>query len=153
MSRRSIEVFGELAEHLPPAALAAVRTIETRKAYPQGYKFFAQGQRSAGIYILYGGQARLSITDSEGVELAIGFAKPGDILGLSAAVTGGRHEETAEATLPCQTGFIKGKDFLRFLDHHPEAAFWIVQLLSTRIAVAFESLSCVRGAPSRRITP
>jgi CRP/FNR family transcriptional regulator, cyclic AMP receptor protein len=136
-------------ELLPPAALAS---IETRKAYPEGYEFFAPGEPASGIYILYGGRARLTLVDREGGELTLGFAEPGDILGLSAAVTGRRHEERAEATLPCQAGFIKGRDFLQFLDHHPEAAFWTVQLLSNRVAAAFEHLSSVRGIPPRRIT-
>lgn len=135
-------------EFLPAAALAA---IETRRAYPRGYEFFAPGEPALGIYILYGGRARLTLVDSEGEELTLGFAGPGDILGLSAAVTGQRHEERAEATLPCEAGFIKGRDFLHFLGRHPEAAFWTVQHLSQRVATAFAHLSSLRGTPPRRI--
>lgn len=134
---------------LSPATLADLKSLQTRKIYPEGYEFFARGQSPAGIYILYAGQVRLCINNSDD-KLTLGLALPGDILGLSAVVSGKAYEETAEAALPCRAGFITCKDFLRFLDQHPEAAYWIVQLLSDRVTVAFEQLSSVRGLPSRR---
>jgi CRP/FNR family cyclic AMP-dependent transcriptional regulator len=154
MPHRPFDALGakDLADVLPPAALVAVKAIQTKRIYPEGYEFFAQGEPSSGIYILYAGQVQLSIVDSDGGKLVLGFALPGDILGLTAALSGKSHEERAEATIACQAGFINFKDFLHFLDHHPEAAFWIVQLLSNRVAVAFEHLSSVRGVPCRRVT-
>lgn len=142
----------DITDILTPSALVAVQAIQTKKIYPEGYEFFAQGQPSSGIYILYTGRVQLSIVDRDGGKLLLGFALPGDILGLSAALSGKCHEERAEATIPCQAGFIKREDFLQFLDHHPEAAFWIVQFLSSRVTIAFEQLSAIRGAPYRRVT-
>lgn len=136
---------------LLPATLAALKTLQTRKIYPEGYEFFARGQSPSGIYILHAGRVQLSI-DNGGGRLILGFALPGDILGLSAVVSGKHHEETAEAAVSCRAGFISCKDFLRFVDQHPEAAFWIVQLLSERVTVAFEHLSSFRGLPYRRMT-
>lgn len=136
---------------LPPAALTALKTLQTKKVYPQGYEFFVRGQSPSGIYILHAGRVQLSV-DNGGGRLILGFAFPGDILGLSAAVSGKCHEETAEAVTLCRAGFISCTDFLRFTDQHPQAAFWIVQLLSERVTVAFEHLSLFRVLPCRKLT-
>lgn len=136
---------------LSSATLADLQSLQTSKVYPEGYQFFLYGQPAAGIYILQAGRVRLCI-DGEGHKLTIGQAMPGDVLGLSAVVSGKAHEETAEAALPCRAGFITYKDFLRFVDQHAEAAYWVVQLLSDHMTVAFAQLSSVHGLPVRRVT-
>ncbi|HUZ47768.1 MAG TPA: Crp/Fnr family transcriptional regulator [Terriglobia bacterium] len=136
---------------LSSPAFATLERIETREIYPNGHKFFAQGQPASGVYLLYAGGVQLSIADGDGAELILGLATPGNILGLSATVSGKCHEETAEATTDCQAGFITGKDFLHFLGCHPEAAFRIVQVLSDRVAMAFEQLSSIQGGSQRRV--
>ena len=134
---------------LLPATLEHLKSLQKRKIYPEGYKFFVRGQSPAGIYLLHAGRVRLCINCSDD-KLTIGQAWPGDILGLSAVVLGKGHEETAEAALPCRAGFIACKDFLHFVDQHSEAAYWIVQLLSDHVTVALEQLSSFRGLPTRR---
>lgn len=134
---------------LSAAALAALKSLETRKIFPEGYELYTRGQSPQGIYILYAGKVRLCINNSNGMSM-IGQALPGDILGLSAVVLGKTYEETAKASLPCRAGFIPGKDFLHFLDRHPEAAYWIVQLLSARVTRAFAQLSTARAHSCRR---
>jgi len=81
--------------------------------------------------------------------MIMGTALPGDILGLSAIVSGKFYEETAVAAVASRTGFVKSKDFLYFVRSHPEAAFWVVQLLSDRVTTTFEQLSSARHASSR----
>lgn len=135
---------GNLKSRLPQVALTALRAIETVKIYPRNCEFYVEGQSPQGIYILHSGRVELSISDNHGRKMVLGLARPGDILGLSAVVSGKHHEETAAAAIPCQTGFIKSREFLRFLANHPEAAFWVVQLLSERVTTTFEQLSCVK---------
>jgi CRP/FNR family cyclic AMP-dependent transcriptional regulator len=134
---------------LSSATLADLQSLQTRKVYPEGYEFFTRGQSPEGIYVLYAGRVRLCINGSRD-KLTVGHALPGDILGLSAVVSGKAYEETAEAALPCRAGFVGCRDFLHFLNDHPEAAYWIVRLLSDRVTIAFEQLSFARGWPCRR---
>lgn len=132
---------------LPPEALTAFRSIQTTRFCSKGQELFLEGQAPQGIYILYSGCVELFVTDAHGRQVALGRALPGDILGLSAVLSGKYHEETAVADITCQTGFVKCADFLRFLDHHPEAAFWVVQLLSDRVTTTLEQLSCSHHLP------
>ena len=129
---------------LAPATLAAFEILQRKKVYSEGSVFFARGQSPTGIYVLHAGRVELSI-DCGDKKLILGFALPGDILGLSAVVSGAAHEMTAEATSPCRAGFIKGEDFRHFVSQHPEAAYWIVKLLSERLTVVSERLSFLRA--------
>ena len=138
---------GKVRKPLPPVALTALRSIQTTNVFPKGHQFFLEGQLPAGIYILYSGRVELSVTDSHGRQMLLGTALPGDVLGLSAALSGKYYEETAAAAATSQTGFIKCQDFLRFLGHHPEAAFWVVQLLSDRVTTTLDQLSCIHSQP------
>ncbi len=142
---------GKLKNLLPPVALTVLKSIQETKICPKGFDFFLEGQSPLGIYILYAGRVELTVTDIHGRQMVMGLALPGDVLGLSAVVSGKSHEETAEAAVPSQTGFIKCRDFLRFLDDHPEAAFWVVQLLSEQVAATLDQFSCIQNRPSRDI--
>jgi|SRR5579875_270467 CRP/FNR family cyclic AMP-dependent transcriptional regulator len=136
---------------LPDGVLTALRAIQTTKVFPAGHEFFLEGQPPHGIYLLYSGCVELSVTDSHGRQMVLATALPGDVLGLSAVVSGEYYEETAVATIPTQVGFVKSQDFLRFLSRYPEASFWVVQLLSERVTTTLSQLSCIRELPARSI--
>ena len=58
---------------------------------------------------------KLSICSTDGKTLILKIAEPGEVLGLSATVSGKPYELTAETIDPCQVNFVKREDFLRFL--------------------------------------
>jgi CRP-like cAMP-binding protein len=142
---------GKLRNPLPPVALTALGDIQATKVCPKGFEFFLEGQSPLGIYILYSGRVDLTVTDVHGRQMVLGTALPGDVLGLSAALSGKCYEETAVAAVTCQTGFVNCHDFLHFLSHHPEAAFWVVQLLSDRVTTTLDQLSCINHTHSRAL--
>jgi CRP/FNR family transcriptional regulator, cyclic AMP receptor protein len=126
---------------LPPVALAALKSIQTTRICAKGQELFLEGQAPQGIYILYSGRVDLCVTDAHGRQVVLGGALPGDIVGLSAVLSGKYYEETAVAAVACRTGFVKCSAFLQFLDRHPDAAFWVVQLLSNRVTTTLDQLS------------
>jgi CRP-like cAMP-binding protein len=138
----------ELGMPLKPPSLAALKAIQAIQVRPRGFDFFMEGEPPHGVYLLYAGCVELSMRDCHDRKKSLGLAHPGSILGLSAVLSGKHHEETAVATVLSEAGFVKGQDFLYFLDDCPEAAFWIVQLLSDQVASALEHLSCMALLPS-----
>ena len=52
---------------------------------------------------------------SEGKTLILKVAKPGELLGLHACVSGTAYEMSAETAQPCQVNFINRQDFLNWL--------------------------------------
>ena len=57
------------------------------------------------------GRVKLSICSTDGKTLILKIAEPGEVLGLSASVSGKPYELTAETVDPCQINFVKREDF------------------------------------------
>jgi CRP/FNR family transcriptional regulator len=73
------------------------------------------------------GQAKLSLTSSAGKTLILRIAKPGEVLGLDAVVTGKPYQLTVETMLPSLLNFVNREDFLRFLKEHGDACLQAAQ--------------------------
>lgn len=124
--------------------LSAFESIKLTRSYPKGKAFFTQGQPATGIYIVCQGKAKLSIYSQDGKTVILRVAEPGEVLGLSSAMSNRSHHATAEALEPCQVNFIAKKDFDEFLDKNREAAkHTIVQLTKNyeRACVQIRSLA------------
>ena len=128
------------AEHifcdLPPTALHSFEAIKYATAYPKGAVLFVEGQAPRGIFVLCKGRVKLSICSTEGKTLILKIAEPGEVLGLSATVSGKTYELTAETIDPCQVNFVKREDFLRFLKEHADACFRVAEQLSDKYNTA-----------------
>ena len=70
---------------------------------------------------------------SEGSLRAPPIAQPGEVMGLSATVSGNPYELSAETMDVCQVNFVKRDDLLRFLKVHVEGCFKVAEELSTRV--------------------
>src|SRR5438309_2967774 len=117
---------------LPSSALQAFEAIKYATAYPKGAVLFVEGQSPRGIFVLCKGRVKMSICSTDGKTLILKIADPGEVLGLSATVSGKPCELTAETIDPCQVNFVKREDFLRFLKEHSEACFKVAEQLSEK---------------------
>src|SRR5688572_22893205 len=97
--------------------------------YPRGAKLFVEGQRPKGVFILCSGRVKLSISSSNGRSL-MRIAEQGEILGLSAALSGSLYEGSAEMLESGQVNFIRRDHFLNFLNNHAEASLLVARHLS-----------------------
>lgn len=134
--------------NLSPDAARAFQALQQPLAYAKGEKLFAEGGEAAGLFVLVKGRARISISDPEGRVVLSRKAAPGEVLGLSSAVSGQPHQMTAQALTPSHLGFIRREDFVRFLHEHGDAAFRVVELLSRHVS---EGHSRVPRARARRV--
>jgi len=125
---------------LPSAALRSFEAIKYATAYPKGAVLFVEGQAARGIFVLCKGQVKVSIGAADGKTLIVKIAEPGDVLGLSATVSGKPYELSAETIDPCQVNFVKRDDFLRFLTAHSEACFKVAEVLSEKYNTACQEL-------------
>ena len=115
---------------LPPAALQAFEDIKYATAYPRGAVLFVRGQLPRGIFVLCKGSVKLSINSPSSGAVIVKLAEPGEVLGLSATISGKPYEVTAETIDPCQVNFVKRDDFLRFLEDDVEVCFKVAEQLS-----------------------
>ncbi len=91
-------------------------------SHSRGAMLFAEGQLPQFVFVVLSGRIKLSVTSREGKTMILRIAEGGDVLGLNAALTASEHEVSAEALEPCRVTAIRVKDFLGFLEKHPEAA-------------------------------
>jgi CRP/FNR family cyclic AMP-dependent transcriptional regulator len=110
------------------------------RSYQENVTVFSERQSPKGIYVLLSGNVRLSISSREGKCLSIRIAKPGDVLGLSAVVSGTPFEMTAETLYPAKIALIESKQFHRFLARHPDSYKAVIEQLSKHITMASEQL-------------
>ncbi|HZM10433.1 MAG TPA: Crp/Fnr family transcriptional regulator [Candidatus Limnocylindrales bacterium] len=136
---------------LPKPEMEAFQKIKFTLAYPAGATLFVEGQACRGIYILCRGRVKLSATSSQGQTLIFKIAKPGEVLGLNATVSGSPHDTTAETGQACQLNFVKQADFLRFLTENRGASMHAAMHLSRECQQAYQQLRSfvMRSAPER----
>ena len=116
--------------NLDGKALQQLDHIKYSTSLPPGATVFSQGQPPRGVHIICQGRVKLSMASPDGKILTIKVAEEGEVLGLSATITGEDYDLTAETATHCQLNVIKRDDFLRFLKAHQDACFHAAQELS-----------------------
>jgi CRP/FNR family transcriptional regulator len=105
--------------------------IGTETHHSRGEMLFAEGETPHSVFIVQSGRIKISVTSREGKTMILRIAEAGHVLGLSAALSGSRHEVSAEALELCYVTAIRVKDFLGLLAKHPEAAMeatrWVLK--------------------------
>lgn len=124
--------------NLPADTLEGFDTIKTIAFYPRSAILFHQGRPTRGVYMLCNGHAKLTMCSSTSGQLTLRIAGPGEMLGLSAAVSGTRYEVTAEMLDNSQVAFVRRKEMLRFLRLHRDACLQVVHLLSQNLHTAYD---------------
>jgi CRP/FNR family transcriptional regulator len=128
---------------LQPATIKDFDAIKSTATYPKGALLFVEKQEARGVYLLCEGEVKLSMSSPEGKTLILRIARPGELLGLMAAMPGLPYEVTAETIHPCQVAFVRREDFLRFLANHPDASQHAVKQMSSQYQGACEQLRTV----------
>jgi CRP/FNR family transcriptional regulator len=137
---------------LSPEAVQAFEAVKCATAYPKSTVLFAEGQMPSAIFVPCSGRVKMSVCAGDGKMLLVRIAEPGEVLGLSATVSGQPYELTAETLESCQVNFVKRHDLLRFLKDHPEACFKVAEQLSETFRTACKevrSLGLSRTAGQR----
>lgn len=108
--------------------------------YPDGALLFVEGQVPRGAYVLCSGKAKLSTTSREGKVLILRIAEAGEVLGLSAVITGQPFEITAETTGPCQVNFLERQALIERIEKSGELGLRSAQALSREFQSAYRDI-------------
>ena len=107
---------------LSGGALAQFEAIAPEVSRVRSEALFVEGEESRHVFIICSGRIKLSVSSREGRTAILRIAGPGEVLGISAAMSGTPHETTAETLELCRVKAIRVSDFLRFLQNFPEAS-------------------------------
>jgi CRP/FNR family transcriptional regulator, cyclic AMP receptor protein len=125
---------------LPEPSLRALEALKYTTLYPRGAILFVEGQPGRGVYILCSGRVKLSATSSDARVIITRIARAGEILGLSATLSGEPYEVTAETLEPSQVNFVRASDFMRFLATNAEASLRAAEQLGRNYSAALEQV-------------
>ena len=128
---------------LTPMAAKEFESIKLSSRYPEGSILFLENERARGIFLVCSGKVKLSVSSRGGKTLILQIAKPGEVLGLSASMSGVPYEVTAETLHPSEIVFIRGEDFLRFIRRFPEAYEAVIRQLNLQYGRACEQLRTI----------
>lgn len=135
---------------LPINVRAALDTVKSTIVCPRSTVLFREGQPARGVFVLCEGRAKLSVCSESGKRLTLHIAVPGEVLGLSAALSGGPYEVSAELLDNAQVAMVKRKDLLAFLREHRDACLHVVDLLSQDLHIAYDRVRSVGLGRTRR---
>ena len=125
---------------LSSGVLQPFNTVSHLSTYPGGAILFVEGQSPRGASVLCSGKVKLSRTSRDGKILIVKMAEAGEVLGLSAVISGTCYEVTAETTVPCQVNFIERKALLRLMEKYGELGLHSAQALSTDFQATYRDI-------------
>ena len=143
---------GEFCRDMSDDGLFDLVSISKRFFCPGSVLILEEGQKPASVLLLLEGRAKLSLNSIDGRRLIIGFASPGEILGLTSAVSGLPYEVTAEAQFPCTISSLPRQSFLDFLLRSPIACQNVTRQLSLdykRTLGQLRTLGLTSSAPAK----
>jgi len=135
---------------LPADALQAFDALKSMALFERGSAIFQEGQPARGVFVICEGRVKLSVCSDSGRRLILRIAGPGEVLGLSASLSGSPYEVTAETLDNARVALVKRKDLLHFLRDHREACLQVVHLLSQDLHTAYDRVRSVGLGRSRR---
>jgi CRP-like cAMP-binding protein len=144
---------GEFCRGMPDDALFDLVSISERFFCPGTVLILEEGQDPASVLLLLEGRAKISLNSIDGRRLIIGFASPGEILGLtSVQFQVYPYEITAEAHFPCMISSLPRQSFLDFLLRSAVACQNVARQLSLdnrRTLGQLRTLGLTSSAPAK----
>jgi CRP/FNR family transcriptional regulator len=126
--------------NLSPSVRRSLDAASYHSVMPSGVLLFVEGQSPRGVYVLCSGKVKLYTTSKDGKVLILKQAEAGEVLGLSAVVSGTNYEMTAETCSPCQLNFIGRQHLMGLLQNESEVGVHAAQLLSREFQAAYRDI-------------
>ena len=113
--------------------LYALNIRNLSSLHGRGSVLFAEDEPARGVYILRTGRAAVSISSSEGRIVILRLARPGDVLGLNAALRSSTHDATVKMLEPSRVDFIPRANLMGLVENSEAGALAVMKLLSREL--------------------
>src|SRR5947209_7506826 len=125
---------------LSPDLLRSFSASSHLATYPGGAILFIEGQMPRGAFVLCSGKVKLSTTSREGKVLILKMVEPGEVMGLSAVISGEAFEVTAETVGPCLVNSVEREGLLRLIERSGELGLRSAQAVSREFQYAYREI-------------
>jgi CRP/FNR family cyclic AMP-dependent transcriptional regulator len=121
--------------------------------YPRGSTLFREGDTTAAVFVVCSGKVKVSATSREGRTMILRVAAAGDVLGMSAALTKGEYEVTAEALETCHAKVLHLRHLTHMLKQYGDASLGAANALAHDYRAAFDEarLIALPASPAGRV--
>jgi CRP/FNR family transcriptional regulator, cyclic AMP receptor protein len=126
--------------HLSHDLLRPFQESSHLSTYPGGAILFVEGQIPRGALVLCSGKVKLSTTSREGKVLVLKVAEPGEVVGLSAVISGEPYEVTAETLEPSLVNFVDRQGLLRLIERSGELGLRSAQAVSREFQFTYREI-------------
>ena len=138
-----------LRDGLTPEAREFLWSVQESRTYSPHTAIFRTGDSPEGVFLLECGEVSLWLERPMSYPLLLRTVSAGEVLGLSACVTGQPYEASAIAISPCEVSFVSTKNLAKLVEHFPEAWMLIAQLLTRNLSGANHYVASMRSRGPR----
>ncbi|HVK37933.1 MAG TPA: Crp/Fnr family transcriptional regulator [Candidatus Kapabacteria bacterium] len=126
---RERSVFCELL----PREIESITATKVTRTISRGDTLFYDGDTPAGIYCVSQGTLKIYKGSRDGREQIVRLARPGDIVGYRAILSGGGHNNSATALDDVSVCYIPRAVFFSLIQDNPQMATKVLSLLSAEL--------------------
>ncbi len=123
----------ELFAGLAPSVLARLAGAMRERALAAGELLCGRGDAGDRLFVVLAGRLRVSVLTSEGRELSMRIAGPGEMVGEIAVFDGGVRTTDMTAIEPARVSALPAEAFFKALALHPEIARNALKMLCRRV--------------------
>lgn len=114
--------------------------IEQIERLPAGEVVFREGEQPRGIFFLYSGTVDLIFSARNGLKKSLRTILPGEVMGLSDAISNTPYDCTATTRTCANISFIPLEELRRQLEEMPALWLTIAKYLSADLGSCWESM-------------
>jgi CRP/FNR family transcriptional regulator len=122
-----------LIEKLNDSELSELEQSRGCSYYKKQDTLFVEGSHPRGVFCLNHGKVKVFTRGDEGKEQIIHIAKPGEIIGFRAMLSGDPYRVSAETLEECAVCFIANDEFFALIDSNTEFRNEIIRGLSKEL--------------------
>jgi CRP-like cAMP-binding protein len=108
----------------------------------KGETLFTDNEGLDGVYLVRTGKIEMKVNCPVGANI-LRTAGRGEILGVAPLFCGQPHRLAGQVASKAKAIFVPSKEFLSYLDAHPDARIYVLQMLSADVSSCYD---LIRGA-------
>ena len=128
---------------LPPAVIEHLGSYMKTRRVARGATIFAKGDPGSGLMGVLSGMVKVSVASAEGKDIVLNIFHEGEIFGEIALLDGRPRTADATAMSDCELIVIERRDFIPFLNDHPDVTIKFIEILCARLRRTSEQVQDV----------
>ena len=132
-----------LFRDLPAAVIEHLGSYMKTRRVQRGTTIFSKGDPGTGLLGVVSGTVKVSVASVDGKDIVLNIFHEGDMFGEIALLDGRPRTADATAMSDCELIVIERRDFVPFLQDHPDVTLKFIEILCSRLRHTSEQVQDV----------